>query len=113
MHPSTPDDTSRIEMAITQESASHFFLQSVRDEEASGVFIATERPLGVGEQVGIELSLHAYVLYFRGTVRFRTPAGVGVTFGDISAPARRVIEAFCTRRRAPVVYDDAGGLVAS
>jgi hypothetical protein len=107
-----PDRTSpRIEMAITPESPSHFFTRSCRDLGAGGVFIATHRELVIGERVGIELSLHSYVLFFRGTVRFRTDSGVGVSFDDISAPARRVIESFCERRRAPVIYDDEGALV--
>ncbi|HEY2517663.1 MAG TPA: PilZ domain-containing protein [Polyangiaceae bacterium] len=105
----------RIETAITLVSASHFFLrqgQEVADVAAGGVFVATDDELTVGEQVVVELALHNYVLYFRGTVRFRTDSGAGVLFGDVSKPAKRVIEAFCERRRAPAIYDDHGELVS-
>jgi hypothetical protein len=98
----------RLEVAVSPESATHFFRQPGGDVVADGIFIVTDREVAIGERVGVELALHAYVLFFRGTVRFRTTQGVGVTFDDISAPARRVIAAFCERRRVPVVYGDDG-----
>lgn len=112
----TPERTvRRIETAITPMSASHFFLRAgedVADVAAGGVFIATDCDLAVGDPVSVELVLHNYVLYFRGTVRFRKASGVGVLFRLVSEPARRVIETFCEKRRAPAIYDDQGGLVS-
>ena len=96
----------RLEVAVTPQSASHFFRQQASGIVADGIFIATRQAVAVGEQVGVELALHAYVVFFRGTVRFRNPVGIGVSFDDISAPARRVIASFCEKRRVPVFYDD-------
>jgi hypothetical protein len=108
----TADRTApRIETAITPESASHFFLRADGNLGADGVFIATDRELAVGDRVGVELSLHSYVLFFRGTVRWRSAAGIGVSFDDISGAARRVIESFCERRRPPVHYEHDGAPV--
>lgn len=113
MRNSTPDviaqkdQAPRIEAGVTMESDSHFFLASDGDV-ASGVFIATTRDFSVGQRIRVELALHGYVLVFRGTVRWRHSAGVGVGFDDMSGAAKRVIESFCARRRRPIPYDEEG-----
>ena len=103
---------SSIETAVTMESESHFFLGAAGDVPSGGVFIATARDLPVGQSVRVELALHAYVLIFHGTVRWRRAEGVAVGFDRISEAARGVIESFCARRRAPVTYDVDGGALA-
>jgi hypothetical protein len=108
-----PDQVaSRIETAVTIESESHFFLGAAGDVPSGGVFIATARELAVGQSVRVELALHAYVLIFHGTVRWRRAEGVAVGFDGISSTARGVIESFCARRRAAVTYDLDGRALA-
>jgi Tfp pilus assembly protein PilZ len=87
-------------------SASHFFVDRHGDITGGGIFVATTRELDVDQQILVEVALHSYVLLLRGRVRWRSggdetsPAGIGVTFEDLTVPARWVIESFCARRPA-------------
>lgn len=92
----------RVATAVTLTSASHFFLE--HDGTVHGIFVATPQDFTRGQEILVEVGLHSYVLLLRGRVLWRrdgddeTPAGVGVAFGDLTVPARMVIESFSARR---------------
>jgi len=94
----------RIATAVTMTSAAHFFVD--RHATVRGVFVANELGFAVGQEILVEVGLHSYVLLLRGRVVFRSKAGdaagegLGVTFDDLTGPARWVIESFCARRPA-------------
>ncbi len=99
-----------VEVEVSIDSDSHFYVGLTGDLSTAGLFVATWRRLPVGAEVDLALSLpdgavtaHGRVRWVRDLAEGVTP-GLGVSFDALSDLDRRRIEAFCVER-APLYHD--------
>jgi len=99
-----------LEVDVSIESDSHFFVGLSGDISRGGLFVATWRKLPVGAAVEVALSLPGGQVLAHGTVRWvrdlseGVNPGFGVAFEELSAEARARVEAFCAAQ-TPYYYD--------
>lgn len=97
---------------IHMSSDSHFFTGLSGDISEGGIFVSTYRPLAIGDEVELELTLPGSADPFtaRGTVRWIRehsadhPRGFGVSFDVLADGERARIHDFCARR-PPLYYE--------
>jgi Tfp pilus assembly protein PilZ len=100
----------RLDVEVSPWSESNFYAGLNGDGPQAGLFVATYRPMRLGERVLLRFEMFGEPIEVDGMVRWRrvgseyAPPGVGVAFGDLAPRARRLIDAFCARR-APMYYD--------
>jgi len=114
--PAAPDERSGprasprvpLEVALTFESHSNFYVGFARDISRGGVFVATDAPLPQGTPVGLELALpDGTLLSVAGEVRWAREydrsvpemiPGMGIQFASLSTEALASIESFVSTR---------------
>jgi uncharacterized protein (TIGR02266 family) len=104
-----------IELEVTLESESNFYMGLTENLSAGGLFIATHtlRPLGTSVEVSFRLPGSAEPVTVVGTVRWvreysdtsDTGPGLGVRFDDIAPQTTELIAAFLASR-APLFHDE-------
>lgn len=90
----------RAEIQVSYESVDELFSEFTRDINEGGVFIATERPLGLDEPVVLSFQLPASAHAIRVTgrvVRVQTKdrdgaAGMAVEFDPLDLTARQAVD---------------------
>jgi uncharacterized protein (TIGR02266 family) len=107
-------ERTTLDVEVSLDSESHFFVDLSGDVSEGGLFVATYRVLERGTVVLLRFCIFGETLEVDGVVRWRRPAmddlatpGVGVSFRDLPAKARTLIESFCQRR--PAFYHDVVG----
>jgi uncharacterized protein (TIGR02266 family) len=101
---------TRIEVEVSLDSESHFFTGMTGDLSTGGIFVATYRPIEIGEQLHIKFVLPFGEVDARGRVCWKREGvgdvgpGVGIAFEDLSESTRIAIQRFCDER-PPLYYD--------
>jgi uncharacterized protein (TIGR02266 family) len=91
---------------------SQFFSGTATDLSARGVFVATRRPLDIGTNVSLELTVPEGQVLARGVVRWRRApdadgvAGVGIELVDLSDLDVEIIAKVCGTRPRFITYDE-------
>lgn len=106
--PSRESPRAPLEVAVTFESRSNFYVGFARDISRGGVFVATDAPLPHATPVTLELALpEGTVLSVAGEVRWsreydrsapETVPGMGIQFTSLSSEALAAIESFVSTR---------------
>lgn len=109
-HRASPRVSLSIDIHLSSDS--HFFTGLSGDISEGGLFVSTYRPLRLGSEVELELTLPGSAEPFtaHGTVRWIRehspdhPRGFGISFEALSEAARERIHDFCVRR-PPLYYE--------
>ena len=92
---------------ITLNYATHnrIYLDHIKDISESGVFIETDRPLTVGEQITMSFNIQDSSRPFKlkGKIVRSNRLGVGVVFKDISPYIAQIIGVLVDRMKAELI----------
>lgn len=100
---------SELQVEVTLNSDSHFFVGLTNDISNGGLFVSTYKPLEVGARLELEFALPEGIVRVKGTVRWRRDSselspGVGIAFDELSEEHAKLINHFCDKR-PPLYYD--------
>ena len=109
-HRASPRVSLSVDIHLSSDS--HFFTGLSGDISEGGIFVSTYRPLAIGNEVELELTLPGSAEPFtaRGTVRWIRehsadhPRGFGISFDVLADGERERIHDFCARR-PPLYYE--------
>lgn len=109
-HRASPRVSLSVDIHLSSDS--HFFTGLSGDISEGGIFVSTYRPLDIGNEVELELTLPGSAEPFtaRGTVRWIRehsadhPRGFGISFDVLADGERERIHDFCARR-PPLYYE--------
>ena len=103
----------QVEVSLTSEN--NFYTGFTSDISAGGIFVATRETVPVGTQLNFELKLGSGTVQVTGIVRWTRPynelmedvaPGVGVQFVNLHPKVAQVVNAFISKRRDSIFYDD-------
>jgi uncharacterized protein (TIGR02266 family) len=101
-----------LEADVVLACGSQFFSGTAHDLSARGVFVATRRPLDIGTNVSLELTVPEGQVLARGVVRWRRSpdadglAGVGIEFVDLAEVDEQIIARIVGSRPRFITYDE-------
>ena len=101
------------EVSVNLKSANNFYTGLAENVSEGGLFIATEAPLHMGEELTVHLRLmraqpesyHCEVCWIRPTgANGRLPAGMGVRFKDLTTAQTSALQSFVDTKVKDTVF---------